>query len=423
LPERGARIARREERSQNHPSRFVHVMLFSRALIFVAALIAVAPLAHAQSTDPVDSARIQFGPVGLTPSIALTDLGIDTNVFNQVDDPKRDFTFTVAPQLNTWFRAGRSRTEIVTRTDFVYFHEYASERSADVAVNGRFSINGNRVTPWLTGGYRTGRQRVGYEVDARARRETRETGAGLDLRVGAKTTVVLSARRVDYDFDTGEMFLGSSLEETLERRTDAAAVEYRQALTVLTTLALSVEAARDRFDLSPARDTDSAKAEIGFDLSEHALIAGRGRIGYRIFENRSGLFREYRGVVTSVEVGSTIKGRTRVDVSAERDVNYSFEVETPYYVLTGATLTVTPRLTERWDVLARAGLQRLAYRSVETSTAGRTDHVELIGIGAGYRLAGGVRFGVNFDRQRRTSPAEQRTFDGYSFGTSVTYGR
>jgi hypothetical protein len=398
-------------------------MLPARTLFVLSALIAVAPVARAQSADPVDSARIQFGPVGLTPSIALTDLGIDTNVFNQVDDPKRDFTFTVAPQLNTWFRAGRSRTEVVTRTDFVYFHEYASERSADVAVTGRFSVNGNRVTPWLAGGYRTGRQRVGYEVDARARRETRETGAGVDLRVGAKTTVVLSARRVDYDFETGEMFLGSSLEETLERRTDAAAVEYRQALTVLTTLAMSVEAARDRFDLSPARDTDSAKAEVGFDLAEHALIAGRARVGYRIFENRSGLFREYRGFVTSVGVGSTIKGRTRLEVAAERDVNYSFEVEAPYYVLTGATLTVTPRLTERWDVVGRAGLQRLAYRSVENSTAGRTDRVELIGIGAGYRLASGVRFGVNFDRQRRTSLAELRTFEGYSLGTSVTYGR
>jgi hypothetical protein len=398
-------------------------MFLSRALLVLTALLAVVPPTRAQSADPVDSARIQFGPVGLTPSIALTDLGVDTNVFNQVEDPKRDFTFTVAPQLNTWFRAGRSRTEIVTRTDFVYFHEYASERSADIAVNGRFSINGNRVTPWLAGGYRTGRQRVGYEVDARARRETRETGAGLDLRVGAKTTIVVSARRIDYDFEAGEMFLGSSLEETLERRTDAAAVEYRQALTVLTTLAMSVEAARDRFDVSPARDTDSVKAEIGFDLSEHALIAGRGRIGYRIFDNRSGLFRDYRGLVTSVGAASTIKGRTRVDVAAERDVNYSFEVESPYYVLTGATLTVTPRLTERWDVLARAGLQRLAYRSAQDSAAGRIDHVELIGIGAGYRLAGGVRFGVNFDRQRRTSPAELRTFEGYSFGTSVTYGR
>jgi hypothetical protein len=60
---------------------------------------------------------------------------------------------------------------------------------------------------------------------------------------------------------------------------------------------------------------------------------------------------------------------------------------------------------------------------VENSTGGRVDHVELIGIGAGYRLAAGVRFGVNFDRQRRTSPAALRTFEGYSFGTSVTYGR
>ena len=55
--------------------------------------------------DPIESARFQTGPIGLSPAIALTGFGVDTNVFNDFDDPRRDLTFTVSPMLDTWLRA------------------------------------------------------------------------------------------------------------------------------------------------------------------------------------------------------------------------------------------------------------------------------------------------------------------------------
>ena len=43
--------------------------------------------------------RLRLGPFWLNPSIALTNAGIDTNVFNEPDshNPKSDFTFTITP--------------------------------------------------------------------------------------------------------------------------------------------------------------------------------------------------------------------------------------------------------------------------------------------------------------------------------------
>src|SRR5687768_2863064 len=111
-------------------------------------------LAQAQvSEDPVENARIQLGPLGVTPSIAVTNLGLDSNVFNTVEDPKQDFTLTASPQLNAWFRAGRSRTHVDGQIDFVYFQTYSTERSIDGNVNGRLEMAGNRITPWVAGGF------------------------------------------------------------------------------------------------------------------------------------------------------------------------------------------------------------------------------------------------------------------------------
>jgi hypothetical protein len=92
--------------------------------------------------DPIEDARFQTGPIGLSPAIALTGFGVDTNVFNDFDDPRRDLTFTVSPMLDTWLRAGRSRLHVFTRTDLMYFHQYASGRirPATMGVRDRSAV-------------------------------------------------------------------------------------------------------------------------------------------------------------------------------------------------------------------------------------------------------------------------------------------
>src|SRR5688572_7361999 len=164
-------------------------------------LATVAPVLAQTAEDPVETARIQVGPLGLTPSVALTNFGVDTNVFNEVDDPKQDFTFTASPRVDAWFRAGRSRTAIQGSLDLVYFQKYLSERSVDGAVTARLELRGNRVTPWAAGGFASGRQRVGYEIDLRSRQVTKDVALGVEGRLTAKTRVELSAALTEYSFD------------------------------------------------------------------------------------------------------------------------------------------------------------------------------------------------------------------------------
>src|SRR6185503_8588308 len=84
--------------------------------------------ARAQDADtPPPPGTLVFGPLHVTPSVRLTDLGVDNNVFNEPVDPKSDFTFTVSPQADLALRIRRLRLSYATLVDYVYYQKYESE--------------------------------------------------------------------------------------------------------------------------------------------------------------------------------------------------------------------------------------------------------------------------------------------------------
>src|SRR5205814_1342003 len=104
----------------------------NRISLALVVCLALAPAAFAQERpDPAEHARIHVGPIAATPTIGLTNFGIDNNVFNEVTAPKRDMTTTVTPKLDAWFRMGRARLSAANRVDLVYFARYGSESSVN----------------------------------------------------------------------------------------------------------------------------------------------------------------------------------------------------------------------------------------------------------------------------------------------------
>jgi hypothetical protein len=80
--------------------------------------------------DPEQTGRYRLGFIRFTPSMNLTNLGVDTNVFNEVEDPKEDFTAVFGPKAEFWSRLGpRAHIYGSVGLDYQYFHEYESQRS------------------------------------------------------------------------------------------------------------------------------------------------------------------------------------------------------------------------------------------------------------------------------------------------------
>jgi hypothetical protein len=399
--------------------RFVSRHTLARAAIALAVLASV-PAAAQDVATPEELGRYRLGPVRFTPAITVSNLGVDTNVFNEAADPKQDFTAAFGPKADLWMRVGRGLLSGEVALEYFYFQEYDSQRSFGTNDRLRFEVPVGRLTPFAEVRYVNTRQRPGYEIDARARRTSEIFGGGVDLRLGGLTVVRATGGRERYRFASEDGMIEAGLSQELDRDSDAFKVAVRRQLTPLTTFVVSVEQRWDRFVYESFRDADALGVTPGFEFKPFALIDGSLYVGYRHFRTLSAAVPDYTGPSAAVDLGYTVRA-TRLTGRVTRDVTYSFDELEPYYVLTDAGLTVIQRITSHWDVKGSASRGLLDYEAVAITTA-RTDHVSQYGFGGGYRLGETVRFGVDANHVKRESELPGRSYEGWRIGGTIDYG-
>jgi hypothetical protein len=358
----------------------------------------------AQVTVPQGTAPIQFGPLGLYPTVAIRDVGIDSNVFDEATDAKDDFTFTVDPRVLAALTLGSSRLTGSTSGGFVYFRTYKDQQSANAQYGLRLDLTLSRLRPFVSAAYVTTRERPNLEIDARARRTERNVIAGLDLNLTGLTALTLSAGQARTVFAEGEQFRGVNLADALDRTGESVSGGLKVFLTPFTTLVLAADVRHDRFASSHVRDADTVQFAPALEFSSEAAISGRAAAGYQRFTPRDPGLAGYRGLVASVGVVYKLLDVTTFDVQANRDVMYSFEEAEPYYVTTGWRVAMTQRLFGPLDMIVSGQRQQLAYQSLETSgPVGRIDTVNTVGGGFGIRIGRNIRVTFSGERTERRS--------------------
>jgi hypothetical protein len=397
-----------------------------RALALACACLGTGVSANAQeAADPFETARFRLGPVRFTPVFEITSIGHDSNVFNEAEDPKSDTTAAFGPTVQLWMRPAGTRLSARVGGQYLYFREFANERSWNTRNEVRWEVPLARVTPFVEGNFVNSQERQGYEIDARARRTDHGFTAGSALRLSGKTSFVVSHRRSNVEYDEDETFQSASLGEALNRQEDLTRIQFRYELTPLTTLVVDTDVVRDRFDLNDVRDADSVRVLPGFELHPLALISGRVFVGFRQFDPLSSGLPDYRGVVASVDATYILLGSTRFQFKVDRDVVYSYEALRPYYALLDTGVTVTQRVTHAWEVVGRASRQTLAYRHVQAPIAGDpgSDRGRTLGGGIGYRIGEALRVGVDANHYSRRSEFDSgRNYDGVRVFGSISYG-
>lgn len=370
---------------------------------------------------------MRFGPLALKSTIALNNIGIDTNVFNVTgaENPQSDFTMTFTPMTDVWLRMGRTWISGRIDVDWVYYRRFASERSANsdylIGVSrtfNRLSLNGNarRLST---------RERPGFEIDARSQRLETEWDGNVEMRVLAQTFVGAKAWRRRVDFDRLAVFRDTNLAQELNRSSTGRGIVVRHVMTPLTTLVFDISRDRDRFVFSPFRDVDSTRVTGTANLQPLALINGNATIGYRRLTPLAPDVRPFNGMTANVALSYSVLGTTRVTLDIARDVQPSFEFERPHYLETGLSVSVQQQVVGAFDVLGRIRTRRLAYRTrlgaaVDVAS---TDRVRGLSVGAGYRLGTDKRIGFTIDRDTRASGLGERQYAATRFGMSLTYER
>jgi hypothetical protein len=401
-----------------------------RIVFFMFALLWGTPALAQTTTEPISDpsveAPIRFGPLSLKSTIALSNVGIDTNVFNAAsnDAPQSDFTMTFTPVTDVWLRMGRTWVSGRVDVDWVYYETFASERSANADYLIGAARTFNRLALKGSARYVSTRERPGFEIDARSDRTETEWDGSIEMRALPQTYFGARAWRRRVSFDRDEVFRGANLAEELNRTIDAQAFTVRHVVTSLTTVSLQVGREEERFKLSSLRDADSTRVIGTATFQPRALINGTATVGYRYFTPRSADVPVYRGATSAVNLSYTRRGITRFGFDASRDVQPSLEFGHPYYLETGVGGLVQHQVFGPFDVLARMGTRRLAYRDrlgVPLEVSNRTDRVRSFGLGAGYRLGSDKRVGFTIERQNRTSNVHAYGYRGLRFGMSLTY--
>ncbi len=361
----------------------------------------------------------------MTPRFALRDLGIDSNVFNESATPSRDVVAVVVPGLDTTMRVGAARLLSRTLAEWSYFQKSAGQRAVNLNQLGRVDVEFTRLSPYVEAAYLRSRHRPNLEIDERVLHKTGTMAAGVLVAVGPRTTLDVGARRTRVDFGDptdGNQFVASQL----NRRTDQASLEGRLALSALTTITASAHHRRDRFEFDTRRDSDNVVVTGGVELKPSALLSGTARAGFRRLDAKHPLTPDQSSLVAAVRVSYILLEQTRFSLQLDRDIEYSFDGDWPYFIATSALLEIKQAVGFVWDVVARGGRSELDYRRFLTTepiaAAGRRDRVVTVGIGAGRHLGDDVRVGVDLNRDRRESPVAGRSYTGYRVGGSVTYG-
>src|SRR5262245_10438856 len=236
----------------------------------------------AAQTSGIEEAPVLRG-ISLTPSVQVTDIGYDDNVF-RVDkraNPVGDFTFTASPSARLLLGMPRLRVESQGTLDFIYFKEIASVRSIDANAYARVEVPLARVTPYVGVDWVSARHRRNFEIDLPVRRVDLSTNAGVDVALSPKTSAGVMTRwsRVDYSDDT--IYLGTDLEQFLGATARSNGARVRYAATPLTTVGAEVERDTSEFAAVPARNSTGFRVTSVVEFRPLALVSGRAQVGFR----------------------------------------------------------------------------------------------------------------------------------------------
>lgn len=399
-----------------------------RITVVLLVLVACTSVVGAQDAEAPDAnARVHLGPLSMNPTLGLTNIGVDTNVFFEPDQqaPKRDFTMTLVPATDLWLRMGRAWLSSTLREDLVYYQRYTSQRSANNSDTLGITVPLNRLTLKGGGRYVNATDRPGYEISERVHHVDSGYNGSVDLRLMSKTFVGVHGERSKTTYDSTATFFGVNLASELDRESTTAGVSVRHQLTPLTALTFDGSTRQDRFTTQHARDADSKQLWAGVEFDPFALLKGAARIGYRDFSPLDPTIPPFKGTTVDVNISYVALGSTKLTFQANRDVQFSYDINQPYYLQTRVSGSLAQQIYGPVDAVGRASYARLSYTDRSgafVQVAGMIDRIEAYGGGVGYHFGPDLRLGFNVDEQRRTSPIGLRDYHGFVIGMSATFG-
>lgn len=367
--------------------------------------------------------ELRFGRVSLAPTVRVSEIGYDTNVFN-FDGTERlpaDFTATVQPGVEARVESNRAAVRVLGAAGLVYYHDNKNQRAVNPTVQlaGFFKV-GRKLELFGEAGGGHVREYLGYEIDVRPRTSSRKYGLGLRF-LGRRLGLELSARHGGRRYDANARYLGVQLNEVLDRTTQSTNFALSYRLTPYTTFVLGAAAIGERFALSPQRDAAANRAYVAAAFSPRAFISGNVQVGYVHGNMLSIHSPDFSGVTANVGLSFTWRDAFSVSLGASRDFDFSYRVSHPYYRYDIYEGSIREVLFRRFDVGAGVLQGTLTYPGFGDVLNAPNEVLRQLSASVGVRVKGQARVGVYVRRIERV--AGSRPYQAYRSGLEATIGK
>lgn len=369
------------------------------ALALLCVMVGWPSLAFAQLGRQLETAGVTW-----TPTIALRDVGTDSNVYVVPGDGEGDRTATFTPSVSAKANSRLFAVQFDGILDFVYFEKFIQERSLNRKMNGRIQAELGRISPFVTGTFDNSRERQG-DIDLRLRRRGYSYSGGVAAGVTAKATLEASLTKGRATHDGGALFRGIAIASSLDRRSENLNAGFRYALTSLTNLALDFARVRDFYDDDPLRNTVDQRLFATLMFAPDAVIRGRLLVGYHRLRVKQGV--PFKGILADVNIGYTFKESSRLNLRYYRDTNVSFD--SPFNLQTQYGIDLVQDIAG--PLKATAGISRQNTRHSENvfiNQIRRLERYDSYAVGLAFYWSTSIRSALAYDFQRRRSslPAE-----------------
>jgi hypothetical protein len=403
-----------------------------RLMSVVCVMAALAQPAYGQVWAPPDpaepwtNAKMKMGPIFVAPSFDLRNVGIDNNVFRDETNPKQDLTATIS--VNTKFGAHFKALSLIFNQDnrYLWFRRYTSERSIDGGLGGILELRTRPFRPWLSWSKAKTHERQGYEIDARAGRETPSLETGADVRFGPRTGMTMSIRQQETRYDEGEFFDEVDLKEALDNRVTFGHINGSWAYTQFTNVVGGFEWTRQKFLLNPLRSNDQLSYFAGFEARGDTPVVGKLQIGFKEQRLDDPQLKDLKEVIVHGNLTTIAADRFQLVVTGDRDISFSYDDDFPFYIENGASLTVTTRVSTRLDLITGARAELLVYSENYKEgvhlLSSRKDLYTAASLGFLYKMGGtesGSAFGLTLEQAQRASPIDGKDFNNRRVLTNI----
>lgn len=381
------------------------------------------PLPPTPTPHPLGQLRL--GTVSFTPTFRISNVGLDTNVFDVSGVERRpaDFTATFEPGVETRLATNRLDARAWTRAAFVYYRKYATEQAVnptiDLQVDDRLS---SHLALYAKGSYGYGKERIGLEIDSRPRTFSQATTAGLRLG-GRKLKIDLHGLYNKVAFDRNARFLDVDLSHNMDHRTTGGGASVDYALSPYTTLTAGVDEAFDRFGFAPDRDMNSFSTFAGVRFNPRAVISGDAALGYRRSDPQSPRTPSFSGFTPRAGLTYKLSDILSVGAGGERGLDNSFYGDRPYYVFTLYEGSVRLAIFRHFDIGGSLQYTTLEYRrflDAAASLAEPRDIIRMETVNVGVPINRRFRVGCFVQRWRRLSA--ERPYETTRVGLEMTAG-